>query len=240
MVGFGIHSTALTSLFGCCAGEPTAEQTTAQVAADRHLPDMLFLASHMKLRDSPLHTAHPHDEVHLFNKFLKEHPRPTAKTWEELVALFKAKSNCQTIFPKLLSSMLRKFCKTWRLNQELVVIKESVKTDCHGLLKNLGQPSCDENSANSPAAAFQKNASDQQMETPIGGIDLGETVTEAAIADSPCNPTPVPLPAAPAQTGCVLSGDGRGKKKHRCSTAHLDVRGWQKTPALRMNGRTVI
>jgi hypothetical protein len=157
--------------------------------------------------------------MHLFNKFMKEHPRPTAKTWEELAVLFKAKSNYLTIWPKL-PSMLRKHCQTWRLNQELVMIKDSMKTDYYGLLKQLSQPSRNENSiVNSPAAAFQKNASDEQIEAPIGGDDLGETATEAAVADLPCDPMPVPPLAAPAQTGYVLSGDGRGKTKRRCSAA---------------------
>jgi hypothetical protein len=153
--------------------------------------DMLFLALRMKLRGPPLHIAHPR-EMHLFNEFLKEHPRPSAKGWEDLAKLFKEKSDYLTIFPKL-PSMLSNYYNKWKVIQELVMIKDSVKTDYYGLLKKFGQPSGE--SKNS-AAEFQKNASDRQLLEPID--DLGETVAQAAIATAPPNPMPLPPLVAPA------------------------------------------
>ena len=127
--------------------------------------------------------AHPR-EMHLFNEFMREHPRPTAKTWDELAALFKFKSDYETIFPKL-PSMLRNYYNKWKVTQELTMLKDTVKTDYYGLLKKLGKPSRDTDNV---AAEFQKNRSDAQIEEPL--VDLGESVAEAAIADLPLNPMP--------------------------------------------------
>jgi hypothetical protein len=173
---------------------------------------MLFLARKMKLKGPPLHVGHPR-EMHLFNEFLREHPRPTAKLWEELAALFKVKSDYETIFPKL-PSMLRNYYNKWKVNQELMMLTDAVRTDYYGLLKKLGQPSRDRDNV---AAEFQKNRSDAQLEEPV--VDLGETVAEAAIADVPCNPMPVPPIAAPTQTTYVVSGDGRGRDTRLCGAA---------------------
>jgi hypothetical protein len=166
----------------------------------------------MRLKGPPLHVAHPR-EMHLFNEFMREHPRPTTKTWDELAALFKFKSDYETIFPKL-PSMLRNYYNKWKVTQELTMLKDTVKTDYYGLLKKLGKPSRDMDNV---AAEFQKNRSDAQIEEPL--VDLGESVAEAAIADLPLNPMPVPPIAAPAQSTYIVSGDGRGKDKRRCLAA---------------------
>ena len=173
---------------------------------------LLFLARKMKLKGPPLHVAHPR-EMHLFNEFMREHPRPTAKTWDELAALFKFKSDYETIFPKL-PSMLRNYYNKWKVTQELTMLKDAVRTDYYGLLIKLGKPSRNMDNA---AAEFQKNRSDAQMEEPV--VNLGETVAEAAIADLPLNPMPVPPIVAPAQISYVVSGDGRGRHNRLCGAA---------------------
>ena len=61
---------------------------------------MLFLAKRMTLRGPPLHMAHP-EEKKLFNDYLRDHSKPTAKTWDDLAAVFKEKANYTTVFPKL-------------------------------------------------------------------------------------------------------------------------------------------
>jgi hypothetical protein len=88
--------------------------------------DVLFLATRMKLRGPPLHMSHPREKS-IFYKFFERHPQqPTGKTWDELAALFLAKADYTTIFPKL-PSMLRNYYNKWKITQELVMIKDSVK-----------------------------------------------------------------------------------------------------------------
>eukprot|EP00978_Attheya_sp_CCMP212_P008057 scaffold18746_cov41-Attheya_sp.AAC.3 len=110
--------------------------------------------------------------------------------------------------------MLSNYYNKWKVIQELVIIKDSVKTDCYDLLKKFGQPSGE--SKNS-AAEFQKNASDRQLLEPID--DLGETVAQAEISAAPPNPMPLPPLVAPAQAAYVVSGDGCGRYQCCCCTA---------------------
>jgi hypothetical protein len=203
--------------------------------------NMLFLALRMKLRGPPLHIAHPR-EMYLFNEFLKEHPKPSAKNWEDLAKLFLEKSDYLTIFPKL-PSMLRNYYNKWKVTQELVMIKDSIKTDYYDLLKKFVQPSSEIKSA---AAEFQKNASDRQLLEPIE--DLGETVTQTVFDTAPPNPMPLPPLVAPAQSEYVVSGDGRGKHLRRCSAAAFGCprlakdcsrKGWDKCTLVKRKSTSV-
>ena len=56
----------------------------------------------MNLTYPPLPITHKHEKK-LFNDFYREHPTANDTNRKKLVKLFLEKSNCTTIFPKLLS-----------------------------------------------------------------------------------------------------------------------------------------
>jgi hypothetical protein len=75
----------------------------------------------MKLKCPPLLVDHQ-KEKQLFNDFLKENPKQTAKRWRGLAKLFKEKTDCTHIFPKL-PTMLKLYYRQWR-DSQLIVLAE--------------------------------------------------------------------------------------------------------------------
>lgn len=177
--------------------------------------DMKFLAERMKLRGPPLHVC-THHERKIFNECLKTHRKPTARSWDELASLYKVQADYKTVFPKL-PSMLRTHHTKWKVNQELAMVKDTIKVGYYDILKKLGTPSM-QTLIDNPAADFQKRSSTQSREegTPM------ET-TEERIAEvresAPADPLPVGPGAAPDQTRYVALVDGRSTKVRTCGAA---------------------
>lgn len=176
--------------------------------------DMKFLAERMKLTGPPLHVA-TKEEKRIFNEFLKSCPKPTTKSWEQLAALYKTKADYKTVFPKL-PSMLRTHYTKWKLNQELVMVKDSISVGYYDVLKKLGTPSLETLTQN-PAAAFQHQRSTESMEDAPVPEPTQDDIANF-LAKAPENPLPIPPPGAPIQTEYICS-DRRGKETRRCSAA---------------------
>lgn len=79
------------------------------------------------------------EEKRIFNDYLKEKPKPTAKTWTELAALYKGEVNYDTVFLKL-PTTLASHCSKGKQTQELVLIKDSISQEYYDFLKQLGVP----------------------------------------------------------------------------------------------------
>ena len=138
---------------------------------------MRFLAEWMHLRGPPLDLVHK-DEFTIFNDFMRANPsRPTKKTWIALAKLFKLKADYSTTFPKL-PSMLARHCLTWKMTQEIVLAKETMRGPCCELLCKLARPPRgDEVGA---AARFQREATNQQLEED----DIQQTPTESVLVSN--------------------------------------------------------
>ena len=84
--------------------------------------DLKFVAEQMGLICPPLHVSHP-DEKRIINNYLKAHPNPRKSAKIELAKVFKACTNCATIFPKL-PSMLTQYFKQWKESQLIKIAGE--------------------------------------------------------------------------------------------------------------------
>ena len=99
--------------------------------------DLRFVALKMKLKCPPLLVDH-RNEKQLFNDFLKDNPKPTANSWRELAKLFKEKTDCKQIFPKL-PTMLKLYYRQWRDNQLIVLAQQQMNGEYNAVLHQLAR-----------------------------------------------------------------------------------------------------
>jgi hypothetical protein len=90
--------------------------------------DSLFLVPISLVILSPVHIC-TKCEKHFFNEHLKTHPNPKDRNWNELAGLFKSKTDCKTVFPKL-PSMAKGHCNHWKESQTVVLLQEKIKEKC--------------------------------------------------------------------------------------------------------------
>lgn len=155
----------------------------------------------MKVKCPPLHVEGAHEKK-IFNDFMAEHPKPTSKHWKELAKLYKARTNCKTVFPKL-PSMLKSYYNHWQDSQAIVMAEEEMKSEYRALLFKLATPG-----RGTTSVAIQQQISAQG--------ELSKGIDMIVDMDDLCeDPLPVPPPAAPGQSLFVQSAGGK-KKDQRC------------------------
>lgn len=169
----------------------------------------------MKLVGPPLHIS-TMEEMKIFNTFMRDHPRPTSRTWLEMATFFKGKADYRTVFPKL-PSMLRAHYGKWKVTQELKMIKASINEKYYHLLKRLGIPT-EAAADTNPGGRFQKEASDKSQETTVvPDIPTDETVNN--FDDVPENPHNVAPMGSEGQVQYNPTTNGKSNKVKRCSGA---------------------
>ena len=100
--------------------------------------DLHFMAERMKLECPPLPLAHK-DEFKIFRHFIARNPKVTRSTLHNLAKEFKAKSNGQTVFPKL-PCMLKVYCIKWKQNELIRQLKKKVRRPLNFALDLLDRP----------------------------------------------------------------------------------------------------
>jgi hypothetical protein len=99
--------------------------------------DLLFVAKRMGLQCPPLPIA-GHEEIRIFNEWMRTAgSQPSFSKWCELAEIYKQKTDCKKIFPKL-PSMLKAYQNTWKKNRLIKMAQEKVKVPFMDLLKELG------------------------------------------------------------------------------------------------------
>jgi hypothetical protein len=161
--------------------------------------DLLFLACRMKLVCPPVHICTKH-EKHVFNEYLKTHPNPKDSNWKELARLFKSKTDCKTVFPKL-PSMVKAYYNQWKESQTIVLLQEKIKEPYTEVLNELARPAL----GLSAGVRRQKNIARESRDSGARPLDpmAGE------------HPLPVPPVVAPNQTRYVVTNNHE-KRDRQC------------------------
>jgi len=97
--------------------------------------DLKFLAERMKLKCPPLPLSTKQEHL-INNGYLKSHPQPATKNWDELAQIFKNITNGKTVFPKL-PSMLKRYYDQWSKNQSIKMIGMQIRGGYNQVLLNL-------------------------------------------------------------------------------------------------------
>lgn len=97
--------------------------------------DLKFLAERMKLKCPPLPLSTKEEHV-IYNNYLKSHPQPASKNWDELAQIFKGRVDGKTIFPKL-PSMLKQHYDKWSKNQDIKMIGMQIRGGYNKILLKL-------------------------------------------------------------------------------------------------------
>jgi hypothetical protein len=92
----------------------------------------------MKLACLPARTCTKHKK-HVFNDHLKTRPDPKDSDWNELARLFKSKTDCKTLFPKL-PSMAKAQHNQWTESQTIALPQEKIKEQHTEVLNELAMP----------------------------------------------------------------------------------------------------
>jgi hypothetical protein len=163
--------------------------------------DLRFTAARMKVRCPPLHIAHP-AERKIWRDFLKTTPNPSWRDWCALAKIFKEKTDCKTVFPKL-PGMLRVYYKRWKASQLIVQLEGEMKGPYQSLLQELAIPA----DGASAAVLHQEATLHELNEDRYHAMDID---------GAPKDPLPVPPAVAPQQTEFVLSAGGI-KNDRKCS-----------------------
>jgi hypothetical protein len=129
-------------------------------------------------------------EKRIINDYLKDHPNPRKTDAIELAKVFKASTNCATIFPKL-PSMLTQYFKQWKESQLIKIAGERMKEPYNALLQELAQPMLRETN---PAVALQEPVTRTAASTQSSTLPMNERQKD---------PLSVAPMEAPAQTSYV-------------------------------------
>jgi len=97
--------------------------------------DLKFLAERMKLKCPPLPLSTKQEHL-IYNDYLKSHPQPATKNWDELAQIFKNITNGKTVFPKL-PSMLKRYYDQWSKNQSIKMIGMQIRGGYNQVLLKL-------------------------------------------------------------------------------------------------------
>jgi hypothetical protein len=129
------------------------------------------------------------------------HPNPKDKNWNELAGLFKSKTDCKTVFPKL-PSMVKGHCNHWKESQTIVLMQEKIEEKHTEVLNELARPAL----ALSAGVRRQKSIARESRDSGARPLDpmTGE------------NPLPVPPVAAPNQIRYVTTNNDE-KKDRQCT-----------------------
>ena len=180
---------------------------------DPHLTeDAKFLAQKMHVRCAPQPPAYP-SEFKIINDYLKDHPKPKDVDWRELAKIFKSRSDCKAIFPKL-PTMLKQYFKQWKETNWVKAVQSTIAPRYGRLLNEL--------------ATVQKSKDDRLTKTMQGNssyaIESGETGLDVQEMTDPLllqvaasmNPLPVPPAAAPMQSTFIqIQDDGNQSTRGR-------------------------
>jgi hypothetical protein len=140
-------------------------------------------------------------EKHIFNEYLKTHPNPEDSNWKELARLFKSKTDCKMVFPKL-PSMVKAYYNQWKESQTIVLLQEKIKEQYTEVLNELARPAL----GLSAGVRWQKNIARNSRDSGARPLDpmTGE------------HPLPVPPVVAPNQTRYVVTNNHE-KKDRQCT-----------------------
>jgi hypothetical protein len=117
--------------------------------------------------------------------------------------LFKEKTDCTHIFPKL-PTMLKLYYRQWRDSQLIVLAEQQMKREYNSVLIQLAQAQARElNAAVAGQQEIQRSTEQDEYHS-------------LRMSDRPWHPLPVPPATAPAQTAFVKSKPYGAAKRRKC------------------------
>lgn len=153
--------------------------------------DLRFVAERMKVRCPPIHLA-TKEEWKIFKEFIRSKKQLGDTEWVELAKIFKERTNCTDIFPKL-PSMLKSVYKKYQDNLKIKELEQEIGQDYVVLQNLLGTPV--ERSAGGFGIQRQMDIATELPER----LPTNNQNNAQPSDDSNCQPVPATNFAAPGQ-----------------------------------------
>ena len=154
--------------------------------------DIRWVAMRQGLKYPPIPPT-TKEEFHIIRDFCKNHPNPTRADINTLCKTFKAKSDGNTIFPKL-PPMINPAIKRWKINQEIRLLKLKAGTSYDDFLQKMKKETVSLPSPTRKRKAVKKGKQHQQSYLEAQSMEIDN---DANVARLP--PVHVPPLNAPTQ-----------------------------------------